>query len=244
MTLCLAGPAVAQDAPSGPRFDVASIKRAASIEHGGGSSRLQPGGRFIMTNGPTRVLLGWAYGTPPNGEIVGAPDWVTSDNYDIDARAGRDLSVAELAPLMRDLLATRFHLRAHTEMRVRQIYELRVAKADRRLGPALRPSTIDCDSQQNACSTRGGLGTGEIESTGISMTQFATWLPALVGRPVVDKTGLSGYYQVSLKYSSSNADDGPVLPTALREQLGLMLQPVDAPTEVLVIDHIERPSEN
>ena len=197
-----------------------------------------------MTNGPVGVLLGWAFGTPPNGEVVGAPDWVTSENFDVEARAGRDLARAELAPLMRSLLADRFKLRAHVETRVRQLYELRLARTDRRLGPAMRPSTTDCESSQTACSTRGGLGSGEIVSNGISMTRFATWLPALVGRPVIDKTGLRGYYEVSLKYSMATADDAPVLPTALREQLGLMLQPVDAPTEVLVIDHIERPTEN
>jgi uncharacterized protein (TIGR03435 family) len=225
-------------------FEVVSIKRASAIERGGGSSRLRPGGRFVMTNGPVGVLLGWAYGTPPNGEVVGAPDWVTYENYDIEARAGRNISASELAPLMRDLLATRFKLRAHLETRVRQVYELRIARTDRRLGPAMQLSTTDCESSPGACSTRGGLGSGEIVSNGISMTRFATWLPALVGRPVIDKTELRGYYEVSLKYAMAAADDLPVLPTALREQLGLMLQPVDAPTEVLVIDHIQRPTEN
>ena len=232
---------IAQSATS---FEVVSIKRASAIEHGGGSSRLQPGGRFVMTNGPVGVLLGWAYGTPPNGEILGAPDWVTYDNYDVEARADRDITRTELAPLMRGLLADRFKLRAHVETRVRQLYELRLARTDRRLGPAMRPSTTDCESRQDACSTHGGLGTGEIVSNGISMTTLATWLPALVGRPVIDKTELRGYYEVSLKYSMATADDAPVLPTALREQLGLMLQPVDAPTDVLVIDHIERPTGN
>jgi uncharacterized protein (TIGR03435 family) len=240
--VALAATTAAAQSPTG--FEVVSIKRASAIEHGGGSSRLQPGGRFMMTNGPVRVLLGWAYGNPPNGEIAGAPDWVTSENYDLEARAGRDISTAELAPLMRDLLATRFKLQAHLETRVRQVYELRVARADRRIGPAMRPSSTDCDSRQGACSTQGGLGTGEIVSNGISMARFATWLPALVGRPVIDKTDLHGYYEVSLKYSIATADDAPVLPTALREQLGLMLQPVNAPTEFLVIDHIERPTEN
>jgi uncharacterized protein (TIGR03435 family) len=76
------------------------------------------------------------------------------------------------------------------------------------------------------------------------MARFATWLPALVGRPVVDKTELQGFYEVSLKYSLTNSDDAPILPTALSEQLGLMLQPVNVPVEVLVIDRIERPTEN
>ena len=76
------------------------------------------------------------------------------------------------------------------------------------------------------------------------MMSFVTWLPARVGRPVLDKTGLSGDYELLLKYSTADTDDAPSLPTALREQLGLALQPVEAPMEVLVIDHIERPSEN
>jgi uncharacterized protein (TIGR03435 family) len=83
-----------------------------------------------------------------------------------------------------------------------------------------------------------------IESSGISMMAFVTWLPARAGRPVLDKTGLSGDYELLLKYSVSGADDAPALPTALREQLGLELRPMELPTEVLVIDYIERPSEN
>lgn len=78
----------------------------------------------------------------------------------------------------------------------------------------------------------------------MSMASFVTWLPALLGRPVLDKTGVSGNFELSLKYSTGDSDDAPALPTALREQLGLTLRPIEAPTEVLVIDHIERPSAN
>ena len=127
---------------------------------------------------------------------------------------------------------------------MRPVYELRVDRPDRRLGPEMRSSTLDCESQQSACTTRGGGNTGTIESNGMSMPVFITWLPALAGRPVLDETGLVGNYELRLRYSAGIGDDGPALPTALREQLGLRLEPVNAPTEVLVIDHIERPTEN
>ena len=227
--------------PAQPSFDVVSITRARSIERGGGSAGLQPGGRFVMTNGPARVLLNMAYRTP-TGEIFGAPGWVTYENYDVEARAGRSLQGEELSPLLRVLLADRFRLRAHLETRVRPMYELRVASTDRRLGPAMRPSTVDCQSRPGACSTQGGAGV--IESNGISMRAFVTWLPARLGRPVLDRTGLTGDYALTLSWSATDTGNGPSLSTALREQLGLALQSVEAPTEVLVVDHIERPSEN
>ena len=238
------GVAVSTQSGSGVAFEVASVKRSRAIERGGGSSGLQPGGRFVMVNGPVRVLLNTAYRTPTN-EIVGAPDWVTYENYDVEARAGRDLRYEELAPLIRSLLVDRFKLRAHLETQVRPVYELRMARADRRLGPAMRLSRVDCESTRGACSTRGELGEGVIESSGISMERFASWFPARVGRPVFDRTGLEGYYELRLAFATlADATGAPALPTALREQLGLTLEPVDLPTEVLVIEHIERPNEN
>jgi hypothetical protein len=69
-------------------FEVVSVKRSTAIERGGGSSRLQPGGRFVMTNGPVRVLLGWAYGTPPDAEIIGAPDSPARSYRELRFRAG------------------------------------------------------------------------------------------------------------------------------------------------------------
>jgi uncharacterized protein (TIGR03435 family) len=220
------------------QFEVASVKPSRAVEHGGGSAGLQPGGRFVMTNGPVRVLINMAYPTATR-EIVGAPDWVTYDNYDVEARAGRDLPFTELPPLLRGLLASRFGLRAHLEMRVRPVYELRVDDANRKLGPAMRPTSRDCESSRDACPTKDGPGL--IDSAGMSMPAFVTWLPALVGRPVLDKTGLQGYYELVLKYSVGNASDAPSIFTALRDQLGLTLKAVDAPSEVIVIDHIQRP---
>jgi len=223
-----------------PSFEVASVKPSRAIEHGGGSSGLQPGGRFVMTNGPVRVLINQAYPTSTR-EIVGAPDWVTYENYDVEARAGRDLKDVELAPLLRNLLADRFKMRAHLETRIRPVYELRVAAADRHLGPAMRSTARDCEASGD-CMSKGGLGI--IDSNGMSIAAFVTWLPALVGRPVLDYTNLAGDYELHLQYSTGDTDDAPSVFTALREQLGLTLKSVDAPTEVIIIDHIERPTPN
>ena len=122
------------------------------------------------------------------------------------------------------------------------MYELRVMRADGVLGPAMRSSTADCESRPASCASRGG--TGLIESNSISMAEFVTWLPGPLGQPVLDKTGLSGRYELLLKYSPTDAGDLPSLPTALREQLGLTLESIQAPTDVIVIDHIERPTPN
>jgi uncharacterized protein (TIGR03435 family) len=224
-----------------PTFEVVSIKRATAIERGGGTAGLQPGGRFVMTNGPARVLINWAYPSVTR-EIVGAPDWVTYENYDVDARAGGEVSQEQLALMLRSLLADRFKLEAHFETRVRPMYELRVVRADGVLGPGMRLSKTDCEPRPASCTTRGGAGV--IDSNGISMAAFITWLPGPLGRPVIDKTGLSGSYELLLRYSPTDSGDLPSLPTALREQLGLTLEPIQGPIDVLVLDHIERPTPN
>ena len=234
----LAG-AQADSAVTPATFEVASIKPTAAIERGGGRSGLQPGGRFVMTNGPTRVLINMAFRTQ-TGEMVGIPDWVTYENYDVEARAGRDISYEQLAPLLRDLLADRFKLKAHLETRVRPMYELRILRQDGKLGSQLKTSNAVCGSRPETCATRGG--TGLIDSNGMSMAEFVTWLPGIVGRPVLEKTELLGRYELLLKYSQSEGSDLPSLPTALREQLGLTLESIQAPTDVIVIDHIERPT--
>jgi len=231
---------VAQDS-SRPAFEVASVKPSAATERGGGSAGLQPGGRFVLKNGPARVLVNMAFQTQ-TGEITGAPEWVTyGDHYDVEARAGHEISYQQLAPMLRDLLADRFKLKAHLESRVRPMYELRVLRADRKLGPQLKPSTdAACLAREESCTTRGGAGL--IDSNGMAMAAFVTWLPGIVGRPVVEKTGLSGRYELLLKYSQAEGADLPSLSTALREQLGLTLESIQAPTDVIVIDHIEKPT--
>src|SRR5438552_1700470 len=94
-------------------FDVASIKPSSAVERGGGSAGLQPGGRFVLKNGPVRVLINMAFQTQ-TGEITGAPDWVTyGEHYDVEARAGHEISYQEAGPRLRNLLADRFKMQSH-----------------------------------------------------------------------------------------------------------------------------------
>ena len=244
-----------------PAFEVVSIKRSGP-DAGPGRAGPMPGGRYMMQNGPMRILLQVAYPTETN-EIVNAPDWVTFENYDVMAVAGRDAPYPEMVEMLKTLLAQRLNLAAHVEMRDRPVYELVVATPGR-LGPNLRPSTVDCNALAEAARARGELpqpapqtgplpqcsirfADGLIEANTWSIRNIAGSLRSRTGRTVIDKTGLAGFYDLNLQFAqdpTNTADSRPTVFTAVQEQLGLRLQPAMAPLGVLVIDRIERPTEN
>ena len=152
----------AQTPSASLQFEVASIKPNKS---GPGPQRIgfQPGGRFVATNVPVRDLISIAYGQPqplPNFQIIGRPSWMTSDRFDITAKAEGDPQPAAAGPptqmfqMLRGLLADRFQLKAHEETRDQPVYVLRVDRSDGKLGPNLRPSTVDCAALRGA--NRGG----------------------------------------------------------------------------------------
>ena len=266
--IALAGPVRAQE--NLPSFEVASIKtnRSGSDRQ---EMRLVPGGRAVMTNVPLRRVILTAYNLLPQ-QLIGAPDWVESDRFDITARANGNLlpavpggppGSAELA--LRRLLAERFQLVAHTETRELPIYELVMARADQRLGPRLSPAKIDCVALMEAygrgtgpmpppSDCGGSREPGRVWMRGVIIPNFARAI--LVGwtdRIVQDRTGLRGGYDLDLEFTpdSGIASTTPVtgadsvsLFTALEEQLGLKLRPARAPVDVLVIDRVERPTEN
>src|SRR5688572_30248114 len=128
------------------RFEAVSIKRTPP---GGAPGRagLQPGGRYVLTNGPIRILIDVAYPTDSN-EILDAPDWVVRDPYDVTAVAGRDVEQDELAEMMREMLAERFKLVAQVEKRDRPVFALMRANPDGRPGPNLRQTT-DCSTRES-----------------------------------------------------------------------------------------------
>jgi uncharacterized protein (TIGR03435 family) len=252
--------------PAGPAFEVASIKRNNSGSPAVTNNSL-PGGRYIMTNAPVRSLILFAYPIP-SGEIIGGPDWIGSERYDVNASAGRDATREELQAMVGALLSAKFSLVAHRETRNRPIYALRLARTDGRLGPDIRRTALDCDAVVAANKEAArGLRTppplasngappcgilqqpgGAMLSGGITIELLAGSLSGAAGRLVVDKTGLAGNYEFTLNFAvargnGNNAtDDRPTLFTALREQLGLKLEPEQSPVETLVIDRIERPT--
>ena len=231
-------------------YDVASIKPNKSGESGGSWGR-RPGGRWIMVNTAISVMILQAYPTKVD-ELFGAPDWVASEPYDVEARASFEPTIEEHRVMLRALLADRFKFAAHYETRERPIYNLVVARTDRRLGPRLRhvADTIDCATYKpkNAidapvCGARTRAGsTLTFTSGGLRMASLADMISTYAGRPIVDRTGLTGFFDLTLEFTPG--PDGLSIFTALQEQLGLKLEPARGPLDVVVIERIERPTEN
>ena len=237
-------PLVAQNKAT---FEVATIKRNVTL-NGEGGMRVEAGGRFIAANVPVLWLMASGYsesmGAMRPEQIIGGPPWVQSERYDISAKAAdpSDTSSFEKARLLlRALLENRFQLRTHREQRPMSIYALVRARADGALGPKFRQSTPDCSAK---CGFAGGP-IGRVKAGAITMDLLAQLLATASGRIVADRTGLKGGFEIDLEYSpDQTSTDKPSIFTAVQEQLGLKLESARAPVDVVVIDHIERPSEN
>jgi uncharacterized protein (TIGR03435 family) len=222
------------------KFDVASIKPAQFVPTGDGNPEsidVSPGGRLTMRNIRLYSCLKWAYGVQ-DSQIV-APPWVGMERYDIVALAASATSEGNLKLMMRSLLADRFKLAFHHTNKEVAIYDLIVAKN----GPKFRESN--------------GTGRGNITrtTTGVtaeqmSMQEFADLLSGQLATPVVDMRGLNGRFDLAfdLRQYVANAnkpvDILSLILEAMPEQLGLKLQSTKRSVEVLVIDHIEKPSAN
>jgi uncharacterized protein (TIGR03435 family) len=250
------------------QFEVISIKRNTSL--GGAGIRNLPDGTLVMTNQPIRSIIFTASPVPVR-EVVGLPDWANTERYDVTAMPPAGATRQQRSEMMRNLFAERMMLAAHVEERERDTFALVVARTDGRLGPQLTPSTLDCSprppgtpppppppqlpSLADAQSRCGGLfGQGSIVSGGITMDQLVPSLSGLAGRLVNNRTSLQGSYALTLHFATTRSpgapadtaatDDAPEFFTALQEQLGLKLQPEKTHVPVLVVDHIERPTEN
>jgi uncharacterized protein (TIGR03435 family) len=248
------GTAVASRFP-GPEqsFEIASVKpnRSGSLQWDFDS----PPGRVVGTNVLLRDVIRFAYyiyGGDWDIRIAG-PDWIKSARFDIDAKTPGQVPVDRAMSMLRQLLAQRFALKVHHEMREHPVYALVVARTDRRLGPQLKPQAIDCstltapppvDSDRPICGNRGA--SGRLTGGGLSMQQLALHLAGPAGRMVIDETGLGkAGFDYDLRWSPDPANpDGPSIFTAIEEQLGLRLIPRSGPVEVLVIDSISEPTPN
>jgi uncharacterized protein (TIGR03435 family) len=261
--LVLAPSAHAQSVPS-IGFDVVSIKQSRSAQ--GGMTILSPldSDRILVKNATARAIIGEAYGIRLHDLIVGVPAWADSDAYDMDAKvaaadvgAFKKLLPMQRNPMLRSVLADRFHLKCHFETRALPAYALVIAKSGPKL-TAVQPAILP-DGQEDP----GGIDTGggRIKGTGASMLPLVQLLQLLLGRPVLDRTGLTGRYNFTLRCAPTypamrpvingevrplSAEEGalPDLFTAIQEQLGLRLKGVRGPVTVLVVDHIEKPTED
>jgi uncharacterized protein (TIGR03435 family) len=235
-----------------PAFAVASVKPNANAD-GPRLFQALPGGRVNLVNQTVRELIFSAYQTQ-DYQVLGGPDWLRRDRFDVVARAEGDASPPQMLQMVRTLLADRFGLAMHRETRVQPIYRLVMARGDGRTGPQLKESacvptagsTGPAPSGAMPCGNRGGTGT--ILSGGITLDAFANRLGRLpeIGRPVVNESGLTGAFDIDLSYTPASPDgaaqDAVSIFTALQEQLGLRLESARGPVEVFVIDRVERPS--
>jgi uncharacterized protein (TIGR03435 family) len=236
-----------------PEFTVAAIKlnkAGAGVNGVMSSYSFTPSG-LNVTNMTLQSLIRQAYGIEDN-QIAGAPPWLTSDRYDIEAKvdasdtpALKTLNHEQRNQMLQPLIEDRFKLKFHYETRELPIYTLVVIKTGSKM-KEIQP-TISPEGVKNP----GGAswGNNQIKSTGIAIDQFAHILTQTLERTVVNKTGLTGNYDFTLKWtpddSRSQTDtSGPSIFTAVQEQLGLKLEAGKGPIQVLVIDHVERPSEN
>lgn len=222
------------------QFEVAVIRPNLAGPSAGTSFNLFDGGRVKMTNEPVKLLIRQAFRLQ-NAQIAGGPNWIESDRYDIEAKTGRPEKIApdQLSPLMQDLLRERFHLKFHHETRELTVLAIVAAKS----GAKLQPKAQDTTPGMN---TSGGPTKSKLIATATPMPLLANYVGNRLGKIVVDKTGLSDTYDFTLEWAPDQASDStePSLITALREQLGLRLETQKSPVEVLVIDSIDRPSEN
>jgi uncharacterized protein (TIGR03435 family) len=259
-----------------PQFEVASIKPAEG--RGDPMMRLLPG--RLIANAPLRALMQGAYHVQPF-QIVGGPEWIRSESYEIDARAPGKANDAQMSVMLQSLLADRFQLRFNRESRELPVYALvadrgglklpaaqneRCIEETELLGPLADPGArmqppTDGVTTASKC---GGLdvnleaGGARLRGRKVPMAEFAHVLSRVLGRTVTDRTGLAGVFDVDLRFLPDDTTAGlpppppgavpfaiasPSIFTAV-QQLGLRLESTKGPVDLLVIEHVERPSPN
>jgi bla regulator protein blaR1 len=265
---------VAGAASKVPAFEVASIKPNKS---GTGMTMLHttPVG-FSASNISLKALIQQAYGVEEN-QVLGAPSWVGSERFDMEAKVAssdtdalHDLNPDQRRLMLQPLLADRFELKVHTELRDLPVLALVVAKGGPKLHEA-KPGDTYPNGLKGFDGEGGGPGMmlmqpGQLTAQGLDLSSVAKLLSQQLGRTVQDKTGLTGKYDFILQWKpdrdpspmpgapppgqqgpgatpSTDSSEASIF-TAVQEQLGLKLESVKAPVEVLVIDHVEAPSEN
>jgi uncharacterized protein (TIGR03435 family) len=242
-------PATSSQPTAAPQIEAATIKPVKEPNPNMMHDRTE-GRRLSMRYTSLRDLMMMAYEVDPR-QIVGGPVWVATDEYNIDLVVADGVQVNQCEEaVLAELMADRFQLKFHREQRMMAVYVLEVAKG----GPKLKPA--DVDEQENSGCEHLGVCSFRKRTLG----NFARFMQFVVmDKPVVDKTGLTGEFDFTLRWTPDETQfngmgfrvpvpEGttalPGLFTAIQEQLGLKLEPQKIPAEVLVIDHVERPSEN
>lgn len=216
------------------RFEVAAIRVSHDPAADPNVNSL-PGGRLIVTSQSLRDLLKFAFDLK-DFQLEGAPGWADGDRYDIDAKAAA--STANVRDLVRSLLEDRFGLKHHTETRELTIYSLRPAKGD-----------LKMTRHDEGAGTKARTTCGHMTGQRVASDVIAKMLSRYLGRDVRDDTGLPGKYDFELSWTPDaapcpGAPESPSIFTAVQQQMGLRLESTHGPVQVLVIEHVEKPSAN
>jgi uncharacterized protein (TIGR03435 family) len=229
---------------AGPTFEVATIKPAAPSPDGHVHINYPDDDRFSAANITLLALMQWAYHMPEK-QILDGPSWLDSTRFDIQAKSdigeqiknlNSDQEIDLKRRMVQALFEDRFHLKVHQETRILPAYDLILAKGGSKLEA----------SKSNG--TGAGTGRGHFNGEGLTTTIIAEHLSKITDRIVVDKTGLTGRYDLKLQWTPDDAvatdNNLPSLFTAIQEQLGLKLDSTKEATPVLVVDHVEMATPN
>jgi uncharacterized protein (TIGR03435 family) len=240
--------AFSQETAAGPAFDAASVRPGAPNDLRGSTFEFPPGG-LKVTNGTLMGIIESAFEVR-DFQIAGAPRWANSDRYHIVARSAsndstpetgdRSVEISATRRKLQTLLSQRFQLKAHYETRDLPIYVLAAGKSGSKL------------KEGKASDTPAGIQKmcGQMTGTRASISNLTTYLSRELGRPVQDRTGLSGRYEFHVDWTpdagpcAGSTTDAGSLFTALQEQLGLRLESTKGPVTVIVIDSVEKPDDN
>jgi len=225
-------------------FEVASVRQNTQPA-GPSGLRRSPDGALRAERMRARFLITIAYGLQPF-QLVGVPAWANDTYYDINAKPapGSATGREQMSAMLQALLVERFRLTFHREARLVDGFAL-VPVQRGTLGRNLRASPLDCEKTPaiRACA-QGGIGDSAFRASGVPMWSLIQQLVVAVNGPVTDETGLSGPYDIDLRWSNeaSPTDDLPSLFTAIQEQLGLRLERRRVSADMFVVDRFERPA--
>jgi uncharacterized protein (TIGR03435 family) len=273
-----------------PEFEVASIKTNKTIATTRGLGI--PADRLTVTALTLHQMIAYAFGSVGQGmqllldeQIAGEEPWMNTDRFDINAKAPSDTPVGipgfgQKLLMLRQLLTERFKLAMHHETRTAPVYVLTIARADGRLGADMHPSDVDCAAlaaaraggPPTAPAPGAGPACGEMLGSGGASARFragaehmatlAMFLSRMTNRPVIDRTGLTGAFDIDIEFDAAGLEGMPRAPApvgpgadaplvaapslfaTLQDRLGLKLTSDRGPLDVLVIDHAEHPTEN
>lgn len=264
-----AGQAPTSIQPAPPRFDVVSIKELK--EQALGPIEWSPG-RFVA-RGPMVGLINMAHSLPLR--LAGGPDWLRASFWDITATfdAAREVTVEQRPAMIRAMLEDHFKMVLRVEPRETDVYALTLARTDGRLGPSMQVANLPCDApgrpkfspnlpvpgQRPACGSLRSLPANAIMGGNVEIERLTRALGTVLGRTVIDRTGLTGIYDFVLTFAPS--DTGRAIPgapppdpaavanlpdifTAVREQLGLKLDATRTPLDFHIVERIEKPAAN